>query len=32
MRDPKSVAMGRIEVGLGFGIVALMVFRPNWPG
>ncbi len=32
MRDPKSVAMGRIEVGLGFVIVALMVFRPNWPG
>ena len=32
MRDPRAVAIGRIEVGLGFLIVALMVFRPGWPG
>ncbi len=29
MRGPKSVAIGRIEVSLGFVIVALMVFRPR---
>ncbi len=32
MRDPRAVTVGRIEIGLGFVIVALMVFRPGWPG
>lgn len=32
MRDPRAVAMGRMEVGLSFVQVALMVFRPTWPG
>jgi uncharacterized membrane protein len=31
MRDPRAVAVGRLEVGLGFVQVALMVFRPAWP-
>ena len=29
MRDPKGIAFGRLEVGLGFLIVALMVIRPR---
>lgn len=32
MRDPRAVAIGRLEVALAFVIVALMVFRPGWPG
>lgn len=32
MRDPRAVTIGRTEVGLTFVIVALMVFRPGWPG
>lgn len=32
MRDPRAVMIGRVELGLGFLIVALMVFRPGWPG
>ncbi len=31
MRDPRAVAVGRLEVALGFVQVALMVFRPAWP-
>jgi uncharacterized membrane protein len=31
MRDPRAIAVGRLEVGLGFLQVALMVFRPAWP-
>ena len=31
MRDPRAVRIGRLEVALGFVIVALMVFRPMWP-
>ena len=31
MRDPRAVAVGRMEVALGFVQVALMVFRPAWP-
>ena len=29
MRDPRSVTLGRVEVGLSFLTVALMVFRPG---
>jgi uncharacterized membrane protein len=31
MRDPRAIAVGRLEVALGFVQVALMVFRPAWP-
>ena len=31
MRDPRTIAVGRLEVGLAFLQVALMVFRPAWP-
>ena len=31
MRDPRTVTIGRLEVGLAFVQVALMVFRPAWP-
>lgn len=31
MRDPRAVMIGRVVDGLGFLIVALMVFRPMWP-
>ena len=32
MGNPRAVMIGRLEMGLGFLQVALMVFRPNWPG
>ena len=32
MRMPRTVMMGRLETGLAFLQVGLMVFRPNWPG
>jgi uncharacterized membrane protein len=31
IRDPRAIAVGRLEVALGFAQVALMVFRPAWP-